>query len=255
MSDQAVRDLTAILSLGVSTSSSAGTPAVDPGGAASAQTTPGTKKAAQRASHIFFPTYEQNGIKEAREKRGTWHTRTRLGPKREGLLVDPGAHDNLTGSKWAERQERLALEAGVSTQYRPMREVLNVEGVGNGRQQCAQFGRFPIALPAQERESAGIPAVYTARIVPDPDIPALLGLRSLRQLRALLDIVNNRIHFLGPGDATIQLPPGTRTYNLEESESGHLMLPVSEFQQLAGSSGGGAASSTSTLNLFHNSSQ
>eukprot|EP00959_Pyramimonas_sp_CCMP1952_P186807 3906390-Pyramimonas_sp.AAC.1 len=69
-----------------------------------------------------------------------------------------------------------------------MREALNVEGVGIGRQQCAPFGRFPIVPPAQEHDSAGIPAVYTAPTVPYSDIPALLGLRSLRQLRALLDI-------------------------------------------------------------------
>ncbi|CAK0892729.1 unnamed protein product, partial [Prorocentrum cordatum] len=66
----------------------------------------------------------------------------------------------------------MANDAGVPAQYRPMREVLNVEG-----------------------------------------------------LRTMLDIFNNCIHFLGPGDAAIQLPPGTRTCNLENSESGHLMLP------------------------------
>eukprot|EP00959_Pyramimonas_sp_CCMP1952_P384806 8064776-Pyramimonas_sp.AAC.1 len=88
-----------------------------------------------------------------------------------------------------------------------MPEVLNVEGVGNGRQQCTEFGRFSIALPAQEHEAEGTPAVYTAPAVPNSNIPALLGLRSLRQLRTILDIVNNEIHFLGPGDATLQLPP------------------------------------------------
>ncbi|CAK0843904.1 unnamed protein product, partial [Prorocentrum cordatum] len=123
--------------------------------------------------------------------------------------------------------------------HRPMRAVLNVEGVGNGRQQCAQFGGFPIALPVRGHESAGTPAVYAAPIVPESDMPALLGLRSLRQLRAPLDIANNRIHFLGPGDAAIQLPPGTRARNLEGSE----------FQQLAGSSGGG---SWAILMLFVN---
>ena len=141
-SDQAVRDLTSILSLGTP-------PPASSGAASAAASAARPNSTVQRAAQLFLPTYEQQGDKESR---GTWHTRTRLGPKREGLLVDPGAHDNLTGDKWASRQEQLAQEAGIQTQYRPMREVLNVEGVGNGRQQCVKFGRFPIAMPAQEHE-------------------------------------------------------------------------------------------------------
>ncbi|CAK0843546.1 unnamed protein product [Prorocentrum cordatum] len=137
-----------------------------------------------------------------------------------------------------------------------MPEVLNVEGVGNGRQQCTEFGRVPIALPAQEHETEGTPAVYTAPVVPNSNIPALLGLRPFRQLRTVFDIVNNKNHFLGPGDATFQLPPGTRPCDLEGAPSGHLMLPVSEFQQLGSNRSGNGASPTSvtTLNLYHHNS-
>eukprot|EP00973_Karenia_brevis_P044642 6182743-Karenia_brevis.AAC.1 len=35
---------------------------------------------------------------------------------------------------------------------------------------------------------------------------------------------------LGPGGYKIMLSPGTRTYELEESHAGHLMLPCSRFQ-------------------------
>eukprot|EP00973_Karenia_brevis_P018152 2492520-Karenia_brevis.AAC.1 len=38
------------------------------------------------------------------------------------------------------------------------------------------------------------------------------------------------MHQVGPGGYKILLSPGTRTYELEESHTGHLMLPCSRFQ-------------------------
>ena len=38
--------------------------------------------------------------------------------------------------------------------------------------------------------------------------------------------------FIGEGDYQITLPPGTVTYDLERTASGHLMLPVDRFREL-----------------------
>eukprot|EP00974_Lingulodinium_polyedra_P007136 676432-Lingulodinium_polyedra.AAC.1 len=47
--------------------------------------------------------------------------------------------------------------------------------------------------------------------------------------RAVIDIVSRRLHMCGPGDLDIDLPPGSHTFELEQSLSGHLLLPVSDF--------------------------
>ena len=57
----------------------------------------------------------------------------------EGLLVDPGAHDDLQGSEWCERMTEEQRRAGLATPRRePLLNELNVEGVGNGAQQAKE---------------------------------------------------------------------------------------------------------------------
>ena len=75
--------------------------------------------------------------------------------------------------------------------------------------------------------------------MPDSSMPALLGLTSLNRNRSVIDVVTNTMYFMGPGDYTINQPPGSTKYNLVMSQSGHLLLPVSEFAP-------GASSATSS---------
>ena len=65
--------------------------------------------------------------------------------------------------------------------------------------------------------------------MPQSDIPGIIGQRSLRENRVILDCYNLRMYTIGPGDAVIELPPGSEMYNLEESRDGHLMLPCDIF--------------------------
>ena len=58
------------------------------------------------------------------------------------------------------------------------------------------------------------------------------GLRSLRDKRALIDCRGLKLHLLGEGDLRLNLPPGSRTFPLELSEGGHLILPIGEFEAL-----------------------
>eukprot|EP00974_Lingulodinium_polyedra_P060634 5845589-Lingulodinium_polyedra.AAC.1 len=46
--------------------------------------------------------------------------------------------------------------------------------------------------------------------------------------RAVIDIVNRRLHLCGPGVMKIELPPGSPIFKLEQSLSGHLPFPVSD---------------------------
>ena len=53
--------------------------------------------------------------------------------------------------------------------------------------------------------------------------------------RALFDIRSGRLWFLGPGDVAIRLPPGTAGFQCKLARSGHWMLPISHFDQVASS--------------------
>ena len=52
----------------------------------------------------------------------------RLASGKEGVLVDCGAIDNMSGDAWAKRVEKAGNEAGQGTVWSDIRE-LSVEGV------------------------------------------------------------------------------------------------------------------------------
>ena len=74
-----------------------------------------------------------------KEVAGLYHQRTRLEGNRVGLLVDPGAHDNLLGGLTA---NRMAEQVGTPNKQLRMSKSLQVEGVG----QTLKAPSMPIAL-------------------------------------------------------------------------------------------------------------
>ena len=143
--------------------------------------------------------------------------------KGEALLVDPGAHGDLTGSLWLERFTRMCDEAGVP---RPVLQALEkpieVGGVGAGSQVCRTIARCTLGVAGRKEE-------YAAPVIPDSPTPALLGIQSLRRRRCVIDCFSNRLYTIGPGGYKLSLSPGSREYTLEEAHSGHLMLPCTDF--------------------------
>ena len=107
---------------------------------------------------------------------------------------------------------------------------MKIQGVGNGIQQCIWRSELPIALPRGDG-TASLER-YSAPTVANSDIPALLGLRSLIDHRAVIDVSNKKLYLCGPGDVRIDVPPGSQSFSLEQSPSGHLMLPVSDFHTI-----------------------
>ena len=53
-------------------------------------------------------------------------------------------------------------------------------------------------------------------------------------IRDSLDTVHGRLYFLGPGDYDLMsmLPPGTECFELQKSTSGHLILPMTHYEEL-----------------------
>ena len=153
---------------------------------------------------------------------GTFHSmRTCARDGRIGLLVDPGAHDNLAG-EWTMRdlEQQLRTRARVKQLDHP----LSVSGVGKQAQQASvalslDFDLFQ-GLPEQTRCS------YTAPVISESRLPPLLGLKSLASKRAILDTHGKLLILPGAGGVEFKCSPGTQILPLEMSESGHLLLPM-----------------------------
>ena len=99
-------------------------------------------------------------------------------------------------------------------------------GVGHGEQVCHYDCEVPITLSRVDGTTSS--GSFTAPTIENSNLPALLGLQSLIDSRAILDLTTLRIHFCGPGDTQLQLPPGSESYQCEKAPSGHLMLPCDQ---------------------------
>ena len=102
---------------------------------------------------------------------------------------------------------------------------------------CSRDCRMPIAITRSDGSIAQ--GTFSSPVVTASGCPALLGLRSLQENRAILDLGKNMLHFVGPGEATLVLPPGSESYQLQAARSGHLLLPCDAFSALPSHNTGG----------------
>ena len=159
----------------------------------------------------------------------------------EGLLIDPGAHDDLVGQMWVDRFSAEARRASQPepTSYRLDRPVV-VGGVVNGSN-VANFGvKCAIGV-------AGAQESFEAPVIPNSPVPALLGIRSLKQRRALVDCFTGRMYFIGAGGYKLNLSPGSRELKLEEAHSGHWILPCTDWPSASRSQSSARGRSLSML--------
>ena len=158
--------------------------------------------------------------------------RTRLSNK-TALLVDVGAVGNLAGDVWAKEQAKKALASGRTPTERKRARGLQVAGVGKGQQTCHYDVDLPVAVPLAD--GSVMKGTFTTPTVPNSRLPALLGLQSLKNSRAIIDCNTSRVYFLGPGnyDLPAGLPPGTKEIQCEHAPSGHMMMTIDSFDQLA----------------------
>ena len=126
-----------------------------------------------------------------------------------------------------------ASKFGRKPQQIQRERALKVSGVGNG----SQSARFDCIVPMALQQTSGnyVGGSFELPTVDGSDLPALLGLNSLKCHRAILDMNTMKLHFCGPGDYDLEktLPPGTESYELKEAPSGHLILPCGYHKELA----------------------
>lgn len=147
--------------------------------------------------------------------------------------------NNLAGTEWVTRATHLATEeAQLEIENITRDEPLEISGVGTNSLQCKSDVRLPITI--QDIHGEDYSYTFTAPIIDEPrstftQLPALLGSEALIQLGTILDFRNMRAHFAGPIDIdgretdtyTEHLPTGTRTFELQQSPTGHIMIPCS----------------------------
>ena len=142
--------------------------------------------------------------------------------KGEAMLLDTGAFNNLVGSQWVDRMDRLNQRCGLPSSTRaPLGRTVTLGGVGKNTQESSHSVRVPTSVNGDK-------STFTATVVDGSDLPALLGMKTLRDNRSVLDLENDRLIMPQPGQ-TIQIvyPPGTKVLQLERAPGGFLMLPCS----------------------------
>ena len=160
-----------------------------------------------------------------------FHALVRLqGAVREGLLVDCGAVSNLAGSKWVARSSALAAAHGQGTRTVEVAGQ-SVEGVGTGSSKITKRSIVPVCL------SNGLQGTFESSVIEDSELPALMGLETLERNRAIIDVANKRLIYVGAGGYELKLSPGSVTMLLEKVPSGHLLLPSAEWSALKPSTG------------------
>jgi hypothetical protein len=152
-----------------------------------------------------------------------YHQMVQLTGKKEGIMLDTGAIENLTGDGWVTRVTHLLHEFGQRVIFKPLARALGVEGVGTSANVCRSECIVPIVL------DDGTVATYRAPVIANSQIPALWGLKSMKDKRIIIDTYNERMYMIGHGGYTLQLSPGSKTHQLQQAQSGHLMLPVTAY--------------------------
>ena len=108
-------------------------------------------------------------------------------------------------------------------------QPIGIGGVGQGSVTTNSRVKVPIML------EDGTQATFDAPMLGDLEqdlhqLPALLGLRSLEAMNAVLDMRSGqRKLYLNAGSVCIKSGTQVKVLNLRKSESGHLMLPVTSY--------------------------
>ena len=144
---------------------------------------------------------------------------------------------------------RRLVERSVANGHRPEQVAitpLHVAGVGDGSQTCKFKMQCPVAIPTGD---TALLHNLNATIVEGTgeDLPGLLGLETLENRRAILDMGKRQLIFPGAGEITYQLPPGSTVIPLEKAPSGHLCMVVDTYNKLSPPSSGGVKRPVPTL--------
>ena len=110
---------------------------------------------------------------------------------------------------------------------------MKIGGVGQGRETCNYALKMNLAVEHIGDGTAHLHE-WTAPIVEGSGehLPSLLGMDSLEANRAIIDTGTGRLIYPGPGEVTINLPPGSVEMAIVKSPSGHPYIVVDEYAKV-----------------------
>ena len=140
----------------------------------------------------------------------------------EALLLDTGANKNLAGGKWVERMDKINSSYGIrKSEKSDLGYTAALGGVGTGVQRTRTKVQVPTTI-------AGKLGTFTATYIEDSDLPALLGMQTMQDANAIIDLRHHRLILPdSQGDVKLQYKKGTSVLPLIEAPGGFLMLPCS----------------------------
>ena len=140
--------------------------------------------------------------------------------QRKALLLDTGSPGDLPGSRWVADMCKVAVLHQRKPEHVVRPRLFEVMGVGKGTHKCTHDNRIPLALRASN-DSDGNPeyhaGMFEAPKVTNSALPAIIGLETMTDQRALLDLVNDKLHLCGPDDFNPLcecLPPGIKSFDI-----------------------------------------
>ena len=153
-------------------------------------------------------------------------------PDRNSLLVDLGSRINLIGRNTAQEFITAARVHGQKAKTKEKERPLYVHGVGSGSAQCKEV--MTAAVAVKYEATAPQVANYEANIADGcgADLPAIYGLDSMTKGDAVILLREGKrcIAFPGKGGYKITWSEGTKLLPLQESPSGHLVIPCDSFE-------------------------
>ena len=129
---------------------------------------------------------------------------------REHAVVDTAAQGGLIGKAALNRLESVLRSVGLRIRW--MDKVAQARGIGGEASVCGVV-EIPIAV-------AGVNGIVEATVV-EEDVPLLLSIRFLREVHAVVDIADGRLHLNKFGTST----------SLHDLPSGHVAVSIVDFPE------------------------
>ena len=152
----------------------------------------------QRPSHLppnprggYYPIFKKN------DQTASYLVKTELPDGRLSIIVDPGAWTNLAGGNWIRNMKDRALKNGRKHAQTQLQKPLEVQGVGQGIQKAIWNVHMPIAV--KDQDGKHVENTFEVPALEGQDgasVPALLGMRSMRRKKAVLDGSRKRDAYL-----------------------------------------------------------
>ena len=149
--------------------------------------------------------------------------------------MDIGAVFNLTGDAWVQRMEGH-VPKNLPIHYDELPEPQGVMGVGKHASTATHAASVPVGMSDQGIEPDEN-FRYKATAITNSDVPALLGLQSMMASNCILDLRPGKMHMYTAEDANaLEIKYVSKKEHLVGrlkmvmAQSGHLMLPCSQFQ-------------------------